>query len=91
MSYIHTHIFSGNCPVLEDPNGNFNYNLSIVDGHFPVDTGASLTCNDPFYRGVIASTTCLESGNWSQPLPMCYESNATNIDLQSLVLYMFNL
>ena len=67
------------CPTLKLPNGQVNYNLSPSDGKYPNGTLASLTCNQGYYRGVNRGTTCQASGNWTQPLPMCYDSNENKI------------
>ena len=70
------------CPALNLPNGLVEYNSSVVNGPHPVDTEASLICNQGYYLGYYKDgvnnvTTCEASGNWKQPLPMCYDSNET--------------
>ena len=74
------YLLAASCPALNLPNGQVDYNSSAVSGQnpklqYPVNTVASLTCNQGYYRGVKEVTTCQASGNWEQPLPMCYDSN----------------
>ena len=67
------------CPTLSIPNGQVNYDSSRVGGQYPAGTEASLTCNEGYFRGLQNATTCQASGNWEQPLPMCYDSNEHKI------------
>ena len=72
------------CPALGTPNGQDSYEPSASDGNlYTVGTSASLTCNEGYYRGVQRETTCQASGNWTEPLPMCYDSNENKIKFNS--------
>ena len=78
LSYIY--LLVATCPALNLPNGLVEYNSSVVNGQYPVNTEALLICNQGYYHGyykigVHNATTCDASGNWKQPLPMCYDSN----------------
>ena len=73
------YFFLATCQTLSIPNGQVNYNPSSVSGQYPVGTEASLTCNQGYFRGVQRVTTCQASGNWKEPLPVCYDSNENKI------------
>ena len=63
-------LFSVMCPLLNLPNGNMRYGQPL----FTVDSVACIDCFSGYRSTGSNSTTCLNSGNWSQLLPMCIQS-----------------
>ena len=63
------------CGGLSPQNVQVTYSRGRVNAQFPTGTVAFFTCNEGYYRGIKQNTTCLPSGNWEQPIPMCYQSN----------------
>ena len=61
------------CEALGAPdNGQITYSLpSVTNGEYPVDTVASFTCNDGYYRLGSGSRTCQTTGSWDQTTPTC--------------------
>ena len=64
------------CASLHLPNGNIDYDkTAVTTNEYPVDTIASFTCIYGFKRTGSASSTCQNSGTWSQHTPGCSQSN----------------
>ena len=73
------YLLAATCPALSLPNGQVDYNSFPSEGKHPLGSIASLRCNEGYFRGVDRYTSCQASGNWTQPLPMCYDSNENKL------------
>ena len=61
------HNFVVTCSGLTLSNGAINYDEDPADdGHYPVTTIATVTCNDEYYLDGDLTATCESSGSWSQ-------------------------
>ena len=63
------------CPSLSLENGEAAYNTPALNGGYPFNTQASISCNQYFQREGHSSVTCQNSGNWSEETPTCNASN----------------
>ena len=72
----------GTCQsVGNQTNGQVSYNSNPdYGGLYPVNAIATFSCEeDYFLDSDYNSTTCLDSGNWNQPTPMC-TGNKTGVE-----------
>ena len=79
----------GTCRSVGDQtNGQVSYDSNPdSDGLYPVDAIATFSCEeDYFLDSDYNSTTCLDSGNWNQPTPMC-TGNKTGVELVWLLTF----
>ena len=58
--------------------GDVEYNTSPSNGTYPVDTEASVSCNQYFRREGPSPVICNISGDWSPVIPICNASNKIN-------------
>ena len=66
-------------------NGGVRYNRSPVNGRYPVDTVAYLSCNYGYSRSGSSSRTCQTSGTWNLDTPTCNQSNEVTFVLSVIL------
>ena len=67
--------FAVTCSTLSLQNGRVSYDKDPADdGHYPVNTIATFTCDDEHYLDGDSAATCESSSTWSQQ-PMCRGNN----------------
>ena len=60
------------CPPLTLPNGTIRYNTpQLEDGRFWVNTAPRFSCNSGYEFNGVSWTTCQNSGEWRDELPIC--------------------
>ena len=72
-------MFAVTCPSLSLSNGGISYNKSPVNGRYPVDTVASLSCHHGYLLSGSSSRTCQTSGYWNQQTVACNQSNQKHV------------
>ena len=72
-------MFAVTCPSLSLSNGGISYNKSPVNGRYPVETVASLSCHHGYSISGSNSRTCQTSGNWDQQTVTCNQSNQNKL------------
>ena len=77
------------CPPLSLDNGQVAYNTPTLNGGYPVDTEASISCNQYHQREGPNSVICQNSGNWSPQMPTCNASKENNISNIKTICFIF--
>ena len=72
-----TNILVPSCEELQNlANGEIDYSESLMpNGRYPVTARANFTCNYGYNLNGSASSTSLESLNWSEQIPICDQGN----------------
>ena len=65
------------CEVLSKPTNGKDiwYDMTALNGRYPVYTVAHFSCNDRYDRNGPRSRTCVNSGDWNMNSPTCDISN----------------
>ena len=71
-----TNILVPSCEELNLENGEIDYSESLMpNGRYPVTARANFTCNYGYNLNGSASSSCLDSLNWSEQIPICDQGN----------------